>query len=73
MKRDVGTADRLIRIVAGIFLLSQAVMNGQVWGYLGAVPLLTGSLGWCPLYSIMGISTVCSCSTGKCEAAQEQK
>lgn len=68
MKRDVGTADRIIRIAAGLFLLFQAVINGHMWGYIGIVPLLTGSIGWCPLYSLLGISTVCGCSGGSCDS-----
>jgi len=59
MKRDVGTLDRLVRISAGLFLLFLAIVGGHSWGYLGVIPLLTGALGWCPLYSMLGISTVC--------------
>jgi len=66
MKRDVGTADRIIRIAAGLFLLFQATMNGQPWGYLGIVPLLTGAIGWCPLYAMLGLSTACGCSGDRC-------
>jgi len=67
MNRDVGIADRIIRIAVGLFLLFQALVNGHVWGYFGMVPLLTGSIGWCPIYAILGISTVCGCSAGRCE------
>jgi len=68
MKRDVGTADRSIRVVVGVFLLFQALVNGYWWGYIGIVPIATGLLGWCPLYSLLGISTVCKCSGDSCEA-----
>lgn len=73
MKQDVGTAERIIRIAAGLFLLFQAVINGHLWGYIGIVPLLTGALGWCPLYSMLGISTVCGCSRGRCATTPEEK
>lgn len=73
MKRDVGTADRVIRIGAGLFLLFQAVINGQMWGYFGIVPLLTGAIGWCPLYSMIGISTVCGCSAGSCKSTLKEE
>jgi hypothetical protein len=71
MKRDVGTADRIIRIAAGLFLLFQAGINGHMWGYIGIVPLLTGTVGWCPLYSMLGISTLCGCSGDSCKTNKE--
>jgi DUF2892 family protein len=71
MKRDVGTADRIIRIAAGLFLLLQATMNGQPWGYFGIVPLLTGAVGWCPLYRMLGVSTLCGCSGASCQTKQQ--
>lgn len=71
MKQDMGTADRIIRVAVGLFFLAQAVVNGQAWGYIGIVPLLTGSIGWCPLYSMLGISTSCGCSGGGCATKKE--
>ena len=71
MKQDIGTADRIIRIAAGFFLLFQAVINGHIWGYIGIVPILTASLGWCPLYSMLGLSTVCGCSASRCATKHE--
>jgi hypothetical protein len=57
-KTNEGTADRVIRVLAGLGLLSLAFVGPQTpWGYIGIVPLATGLLGSCPLYSILGIST----------------
>jgi hypothetical protein len=28
-----------------------------LWGYIGIVPLATGAIGWCPLYTVLGINT----------------
>jgi len=58
MTKNVGTADRAIRIVAGVALMALAA-TGTVgaWGWLGIVPLATGLIGWCPPYSIFGINT----------------
>jgi hypothetical protein len=67
MKRDVGTADRIVRITAGLFLLIQATYYGHTWGFIGIVPLLTGAIGWCPIYGILGISTQCNCVMDRCE------
>ena len=49
MKHDVGTADRIIRIMAGIWLLAQGALYGHLWGFVCIVPLMTGTVGWCPL------------------------
>jgi hypothetical protein len=60
MKTNVGTIDKVLRIVVGLALLSLFfVLEGQArwWGLVGLVPLLTGVFGVCPLYSLLGIST----------------
>lgn len=61
-KTNEGTVDRALRIIVGIALLVWFFMDqGQgFWHYaklIGVVPLLTGLLGSCPLYSILGVST----------------
>ncbi len=57
-KTNVGGIDRIARIVGGLALIGLAVA-GVIgpWGYIGVVPLATGSLRMCPLYSILGFST----------------
>jgi hypothetical protein len=57
MKLNVGTVDRSIRIIAGMGLLAWAATGGPVWGWLGLLPLLTGALGFCPAYPLLGINT----------------
>jgi hypothetical protein len=58
MKTNEGMIDRALRIVAGIGVLSLAFVGPQTpWGYLGIVPLATGLIGWCPLYSLLRINT----------------
>ena len=57
MQRNVGSVDRTIRIVAGLGIIAAGIALGSWWGALGAVPLLTGLIGWCPPYSLLGIST----------------
>ena len=53
--------ERIVRVVLGLALLGLAATGGVgAWGYIGVVPLLTGIIGSCPLYSVFGIST---CST----------
>jgi hypothetical protein len=58
MNKNVGGIDRILRVLAGIVLIALAVTNVVgVWGYIGAVPLLTGLIGWCPAYLPFGIKT----------------
>lgn len=57
MTRNVGSADRAIRIVVGLGIIAAGIAYGSWWGAIGAVPLLTGLIGWCPPYSLFGIST----------------
>jgi len=58
MKANVGGLDRGLRIVIGLVLLSLVVVGPQsMWGLLGLVPLVTGLLSFCPLYSLLGINS----------------
>ena len=53
-----GTIDRTIRVLAGLAILSLAFVGPKTpLGFIGAVPLLTGLIGFCPLYRVLGIST----------------
>lgn len=53
-----GTIDRVLRIIVGIGILSLTILGPRsLWGLVGLVPLLTGIVGYCPLYSLLGIST----------------
>ncbi len=58
MRSNEGTVDRALRIGGGLLLIGLTVA-GVVgpWGYVGVVPLLTGAVGMCPLYAILGIDT----------------
>jgi O-antigen ligase len=58
MKGNVGTTDRIIRVLAGLVLIA-LTLTGTIglWGWLGVVPLATGLVGWCPPYALLGIST----------------
>lgn len=58
MKTNEGQVDRVLRVVAGLALIGLA-LAGIIgpWGYIGVVPLLTGAVGFCPLYALLGIDT----------------
>jgi hypothetical protein len=58
MKKNVGDLERIIRIIAGISIISLAFVGPRSpWAYLGIIPLATGLMGWCPPYAMLGIST----------------
>jgi len=62
MRRNIGGADKFIRIAAGLGIVSLAFIGPETrWGYLGIVPLMTGLIGWCPPYALLGISTCKAC------------
>ena len=61
MTKNVGTIDRTLRAVIGLALIALAATSAVGWwGYLGAIPLATAAMGWCPPYSLFGWNT---CST----------
>ena len=58
MKKNEGNLDRALRIILGIGVLSLAFIGPKSpWAYIGVIPLVTGALGWCPLYTILGFNT----------------
>ena len=58
MKVNEGSFDRALRIVVGLALIGLTVYGViGVWGWVGVVPLLTGAIGMCPLYSVLGLNT----------------
>jgi hypothetical protein len=64
LPRNEGTLDRALRVSAGLVLLSLVFVGPQtLWGLVGIVPLATGLLGSCPVYTLVGMST-CPMKTG---------
>lgn len=64
MKANEGGLDRILRIVIGAALLVGVFFGANFgmgwlnpWGWIGIVPLVTGLIGWCPAYAILGIKT----------------
>ncbi|WP_127471345.1 YgaP family membrane protein [Thiomicrorhabdus aquaedulcis] len=55
---NVGLLDRIIRIIAGLALIALAFFDVLgAWAYIGVIPLATGLLKWCPLYTLLGVQT----------------
>jgi len=58
LSKNVGSIDRILRIVVGLGLISLVFMGPQTpWGWIGVVPLLTAFISFCPLYTLIGIRT----------------
>lgn len=58
MKTNVGSIDRIARVVIGLLLIALAA-TGTIgaWGWIGVVPLATAAFSFCPLYTMLGLST----------------
>lgn len=62
MTANMGTIDRVLRIVLGLALVGAALglfgpAYQSVWGWIGIIPLATALASWCPLYAALGIRT----------------
>lgn len=58
MALNEGVLDRILRVIVGLVVLSLVFVGPKTaWGYLGVIPLLTGLVGYCPLYALLGVST----------------
>lgn len=65
MQRNVGALDRSTRIIAGLAVIGAGIYFKSWWGAVGAIPLLTAAVGWCPLYAPFGLSTCAPRPAGK--------
>ncbi len=65
MKKNVGSADRVVRVVLGLVIIALGLIYQSWWGLIGIVPLLTAAVGYCPAYVPFGIST--------CKTTTEEK
>lgn len=55
---NVGGIDRAVRIIVGLVLVGLAYTHHLgVWAWIGVIPLVTGIIGWCPAYRLVGINT----------------
>ena len=56
--KNEGNLDRILRVVVGAAVISLVFIGPQsAWGWAGLVPLITGLVGNCPVYSLLGINT----------------
>lgn len=57
MKQNIGSTDRLIRVVLAMLIAAAGIYFENWWGLLAVIPLFTALFSFCPLYKIIGINT----------------
>jgi hypothetical protein len=57
VRRNIGTTDKIIRVLAGLAMLVMGIALNSWWGVIGVLPVLTAFVGICPAYWPFGIST----------------
>lgn len=57
MEKNVGSVDRVVRIVLGVLIMAAGLFYGSWWGLVGIVPFATGLINRCPLYIPCGLNT----------------
>lgn len=57
MQCNVGTTDKIIRVIIGLVIMAAGYYYQSWWGIIGIIPLMTAAVGWCPLYVPFGISS----------------
>ncbi len=65
MKTNIGSLDRILRIIIGLALLGAGLAVHSWWGLVGLVPLLTAAVRFCPAYLPLGLSTCTRPKTDK--------
>jgi hypothetical protein len=63
MQANIGKTEKIIRIIVGVAIILAGVIFQSWWGAIGAIPLITGLINYCPAWSIFGINT--------CKTAQD--
>ncbi len=64
MQQNIGTVDKVIRVLAGLALIALVFVGPQTpWGWLGAAVIAIALVGFCPLYKVLGISSCRKCAS----------
>ena len=57
MNINIGSTDRMLRVIAGIIIIAVGVYYQSWWGVIGLVPLLTDLFRFCPIYKTLGTNS----------------
>lgn len=64
MEKNIGSLDKVIRVLVGVLLLALVFVGPQTaWGWLGVPVILIALFGWCPLYKVLGVSSCKRCES----------
>ncbi|MBI2518099.1 MAG: DUF2892 domain-containing protein [Opitutae bacterium] len=69
MKANIGTLDRVVRLVLGLFVLALGYYFQSWWGLIGLLPVLTAVFRFCPAYLPFGLNTCATKDQGQPPAA----
>ena len=58
MHHNVGGIDQILRIVLGVVICTIGVIYNNWWGMAGLILLVTGTMSWCLLYNLVGLSSL---------------
>ncbi len=65
MKENIGSVDRIIRIILGVGFVALGFYFQSWWGVIGVVPIITALVNFCPAYHLIGVSTKSKVKTEK--------
>lgn len=57
MKKNVGSADKIVRYILGVAIIGAGIYFKTWWGAVGIVPILTAAMGSCMAYNLIGVNT----------------
>ena len=65
MKANIGSIDKVVRLILGAVIIILGFYFNTWWGIIGLVPIITVAINFCPIYGILGISTISKEKTEK--------
>ncbi|MCC5906161.1 MAG: DUF2892 domain-containing protein [Balneolaceae bacterium] len=58
LKKNVGNIDSIIRVVLGTLIVAIGLYYNSYWGFIGLIPVISGAISFCPVYRLLGTSTM---------------
>lgn len=58
LKKNVGYIDSIIRVVLGTLIVAIGLYYNSYWGFIGLIPVISGAISFCPVYRLLGITTM---------------
>ena len=69
MRKNIGWIDRVARLSLGTAIITAGIVFQSWWGVVGLVPMLTGTIRWCPAYSLFKMNTCGNRACGNTNAS----